>query len=70
MMVNEEREQARNTILTGRHILFMLYESFQTNVHMTLIHSVTDLNVITYPGDKRLHEFRVRWNLATETKFV
>ena len=47
MMVHEERAQSRNTILTGRQILHLLYESFQTNVHMTLIHNITDLNVIT-----------------------
>ena len=45
----------------------MLYESVQTNAHMTLIHNVTGLSVITYPGDKRLHEFRVRWGLVAET---
>ena len=34
---------------------------------MTLIHNITDLSVIAYLGDKRLHEFRVRWSLVTET---
>ena len=60
MMVHEERTQSRNTILTGRQILHLLYESFQTNVHTALIDNITDLNITTYPGDKHLHEFRGR----------
>ena len=58
MMVNEERAQAHGAILTGRQILHVLYESFQTNVHVALLHSITDLNVTAYPGDEHLHEFR------------
>ena len=46
MMVSEERAQAHNTILTGRQILYMLYESFQTNVHRALIYSIMELHAI------------------------
>ena len=67
LLVKEEQAQAAGTILRGRQILFLMYESFKTNTHMALLYNVTDLSALKYPGDSQLHHFRHQWDLITES---
>ena len=64
-MTREETAQANGTVLRGRQILFLLYESFKANMHIALVFSVTDLAKPQYPGDAYMHELRFRGDLAT-----
>ena len=69
----KKRQQLNDStrLMTGRQVLWMIYDHFRTNKRLGLVYTITDLAKIECLGDDKLAHFRNNWDdrvcsMATE----
>ena len=58
----ETEAMEKNSMLTGRQVVHMIYEWFRTDSHMVMVYNFTDLNTLAWKGDAKIHEFLDQWD--------
>ena len=60
--VEEQRAlREKNTLLSGRQKLFMMYDSFRTDESMASCYTIHDLRSVKWQGDSQLEALRNTW---------
>ena len=54
------------TVIKGRQIYWLVNSHFKTNPSLSLVHGITDLNVLSWLGGGNIHGFRLLWNEMTQ----
>jgi len=53
--------QTSTKLLSGRQILYMIYEHFRSNKNVGLVYTICDLAYVKWLGDERMETFRNNW---------
>ena len=61
----------QGVLISGRQVLWMVYDHFRTNKRLGLVYTITDLAKVEWLGDEKLAQFRNNWedrvcSMATE----
>ena len=69
----KKRQQLNDqgVLISGRQVLWMVYDHFRTNKRLGLVYTITDLAKVEWLGDEKLAQFRNNWedrvcSMATE----
>ena len=67
MKKRQMRKYSRDVLLSGRQILWMLYQHFRTNSDLGFINSIVDMYEVKRRGVKEIETFRNEWERVIES---
>ena len=61
-IIERKKVKDRNKLLTGRTVLWYIYDSLRMNADLSLSYGLVDINNVLWQGDRHMEKFRNNWN--------